>query len=80
MLPIASVGASFKHRLVFISEKKYDFIRFSPAIYLREGITAIMEVKSFGLAIRNFFIAQDKDIAIGLIIFPSFQKPDVIIG
>lgn len=48
MLPISSVGASLKYRLVFISREKYDFIRFSPAIYLREGIAAVMEVKGFG--------------------------------
>jgi hypothetical protein len=80
MLPILSVGASFKYRLVFISGEKYDFIRFSPTIYLGESIAAVVEIKGFGLIIGDFLIAQDKNISVGLIVFLPFQKPDVIIG
>jgi hypothetical protein len=39
-----------------------------------------MEVKGFGLITGDFFIAQHKNIAIGLIVFLPFQKPEVIIG
>jgi hypothetical protein len=80
MLPISSVGASFKYRLVFISGEKYDFIRFSPAIYLGKGIAAVMEIKGLGFVIGDLLITQDKNIAVGLIVFLTFQKPDVIIG
>jgi hypothetical protein len=72
IIPIASVGASSKRRLVFIPGEKYDFIRFCPAVYLCEGIATVMELKSLGLVIRDFFIAQDKDITIGLMVFLPF--------
>jgi len=38
-----------------------------------------MEVKRFGLVIGDFFIAQDKDITIGMIVFSSVQKPDILV-
>lgn len=38
-----------------------------------------MEVKGFGLIIGDFFIVQDKNISIGLIVFFPFQKPEIIL-